>query len=72
MTRPSDWKVAYGDRLQFTAYFSDQGRADHYAHTHHGVVTPLYEQANAPPAAAGDQAESQRLTTVVVAGGAPS
>lgn len=70
--RPSDWKVLYGDRRQFAAYFTDQARAEHYAATHHGVVRALFEEVNAPPAAAGDQAAGPRPTTVVAAGGAPT
>lgn len=40
--RPAtDWKVLYGDREQFKAYFDDQEKANQYARTHHGVVVPL-------------------------------
>jgi hypothetical protein len=37
----TDWKVTYGDRGQFEAYFNDKARADQFAAGHHGVVIPL-------------------------------
>jgi len=37
----TDWKVLYGDRQQFAAYFPDYERAQQYAQTHHGIVIPL-------------------------------
>lgn len=37
----TDWKVLYGDRHQFIAYFPDYEKAQQYARTHHGIVIPL-------------------------------
>jgi hypothetical protein len=37
----TDWKVTYGDRGQFKAYFDDQARAQQFAAHHAGVVIPL-------------------------------
>ena len=37
----TDWKVLYGDKRQFVAYFDDHARALQFAAGHHGVVIPL-------------------------------
>jgi hypothetical protein len=41
VAQATDWKVLYGDRHQFKAYFDDKEKATQYALTHHGVVIPL-------------------------------
>lgn len=38
---PTDWKVVYGDRHQFAAYFGDRAKAEQFAADHHGVIVPL-------------------------------
>ncbi len=39
--QPTDWKVLYGDRRQFKAYFDDRAKADQFAAHHGGVIIPL-------------------------------
>ena len=41
VVQATDWKVAYGDKQQFAAYFPDKEKANQYALTHHGIVVPL-------------------------------
>lgn len=40
---PTEWRVMFGDRLQFRAYFQDQAAAEKYAATHNGRIVPLTE-----------------------------
>ncbi len=44
---PAAWMVLFGDQQQFKALFVEQARAEQFAATHHGIVSPLYLTANA-------------------------
>lgn len=37
----ADYRVNYGDKLQFKAWFDDRAKAEQFAANHHGVITPL-------------------------------
>ena len=41
MTQATDWRVEFGDRRQFRAWFDDQAHAVEFAVRHGGVVVPL-------------------------------
>jgi hypothetical protein len=38
---PTDFRVEYGDKRQFKAWFDDVAKAVEFAARHHGVVVPL-------------------------------
>jgi hypothetical protein len=38
---PTDYRVEYGDRRQFRAWFDDRARAVDFAARHGGVIVPL-------------------------------
>lgn len=46
--RPTDWRVEYGERRQFRAWFDDQAHAVEFAVRHGGIVVPLVPANPAP------------------------
>lgn len=44
---PTDFKVLYGPKHQFKAYFDDRAKAEHYVvHHENAVIVKLYEESD--------------------------